>query len=73
MPNIDYESLTADVVFESGSEEGDTVCINITIREDILFEINETFTLSATTMDPDVEIEINETTITITDTDSKAF
>lgn len=72
MSGSDYDSLSSDVIFLSGSNEEDTECVNVTITDDILFEANETITLTLTTSDLDVSLENNETTITITDTDSNS-
>ena len=46
--------------------------MNITIINDALYEVDETFTLTLTTSDLDVNLENDTTIITITDTDSNS-
>ena len=45
-------------------------CLNITIINDALYEVDENFTLTLTTSDLDVNLEDDTAIITITDTDS---
>ena len=68
----DYISLSYNITFTSGSEDGQTECVNITIVEDILYEVDETFALTLTKADLGVNLENDTTTITITDTDCNA-
>ena len=67
----DYTNASSVEIFTSGSTHNAARCINISILEDISYEVNETFTLMLTTPDPNVTIGNSETTITITDTDCK--
>ena len=71
MFGTDYSStsVSSDEVFPSGSNNGDTVCVDITILDDIAVEGNHSFTLTLTASDPDVMLGNNVTVITITEND----
>ena len=69
MDGTNYDALSSNVTFTSGSSDADEECVNITIRVDGVFISDETFTLMLTTSDPDVIIQNNVTAITIMDTD----
>ena len=73
MASSDYDSLSSAVIFASGSNDRDSECVNVTITEDSVFETNETFTLTLTTLDPNVMLGNNVTTITVVDTDGEQF
>lgn len=67
--DFDYTSVSSDVVFMSGSTDGDTRCVDITIEDDEALEINETFTLALTSSDPNVMFGQDMTTVIIVDND----
>ena len=67
MSDSDYASVSSDEIFPSGSTDGDTACVNITILDDDILEGDHTFTVTLTTLDPDVMLGSNEATITIID------
>lgn len=50
--------------------DGNRLCINVTIIDDLLLENDETFTLLLTSADSAVSVELNMTTVTILDDDS---
>ncbi len=64
----DYVSGPSDVIFYSGSNNS-TACVNITILDDNALELEQTFTVTLTTSDPDVLLGSDVTTVTITDND----
>ena len=71
--DTDYETTTLMVVFEP-SADGQTVCGNVTIHDDLLGnEPNELFSVTITSVSiPGVRIGQNdETCVTIVDNDSK--
>ena len=67
----DYNSVSSTEIFTSGSTDGATRCVNITIIDDGALEGNQTFTVVETTRDVDVVIGTNITTIKIVDNDSE--
>ena len=68
---LDYIGLQSSQMFASGSENGTTLCVTISMVNDYSLERDETFALMLTTMDPNdrVMVQVNRTTITITDND----
>ena len=74
MAGSDYISVVSARVFPSGSTDGATECVNITILDDTEFEglliaDRETFHGGISTSDPNVLIEANATEIFIQDND----
>ena len=65
----DYTSISSDIVFLSGSTDGTSQCVHITIIDDIALEGNQTFTVTLMTSDPDVRLGNDVTVITIEDND----
>lgn len=71
MPSFDYINVSSNEVFEYGTSDGATRCVNIAIIDDELLEGNQTFTVTLTSLDSDVVLRDNMTTITITDNESQ--
>ncbi len=70
MTGFDYVNISSHEIFTSGSIDNDIRCVNIFIHEDGALEGNQTFTVTLTTLDPDVMLGNYLSTITITDNDS---
>ena len=66
----DYINVLSDETFTSGSINGDTRCVNITILEDYALEENETFLVTLNSSDSNVMMGTFVTTIDIIDNDS---
>ena len=60
------------LMFPTNSTNGSIQCVNITITDDDIFEADETFTVSLTSVTPGVS-EIGEATVTITDNEGQNF
>ena len=67
----DYVAFSSAETFTSGSNNGATKCVAVTILDDIALEGNQNFTLALTTADLNVLIETSALTISIVDEDSK--
>ena len=65
--DTDYSSVSMDIIFPEGSMDGDTLCINISITDDMTLEGDETFIVTLTVSSGDIIEENNMTTITIID------
>ena len=65
----DYEAVTTDFTFVTGSSNGATMSVTVPIIGDEIGEPNETFIISITPSTPDMAAS---TTITIVNDDSKA-
>lgn len=63
----DYSKLLLTVPFSES--DGDRLCINITIIDDLLLENDEIFTLLLTSTDSAVSVKLNMATVTILDDD----
>ena len=62
-------NVSSDVIFDSGSADNDTECVEVFIIDDDALEENQTVALTLTTLDPDVVLATNTTTISIIDDD----
>jgi hypothetical protein len=71
MAGEDYVSSSEVETFTSGSPNGSTRCVGISILDDDVLEGEQTFVLTLTTSDPDVMIRNNVTTITIIDNEGR--
>ena len=71
MDPFDYTSVNSDRMFVTGSADGATECVNISIIDDNALEATQTFSVILSTMDPAdaVMIAVNITYITIIDND----
>lgn len=70
----DFTTTPQTVVFPIGSVPGQPPqCIDIPITDDVLVELLESFSVTATSTDPNVEFSPggNQAVVTITDNDSK--
>ena len=67
---MDYDPITINGTFSNGSMAGSMECENVTIIDDGALELDETFTVTLNTSEPEVTLDTNATTITITDDDS---
>ena len=56
-------------MFPMNSVDGATQCVNITIIDDALFELNENFTVTLTVNTAGVMEDMTMTEVTITDND----
>ena len=63
----DYDTTSESRQFPMGSADGLTRCLTVTITDDTVFEIDETFTVALTVSTPDVSVTDAMTTVTITD------
>ena len=63
----DYSKLLFTIIFSES--DGDRLCINVTIIDDLLLENDENFTLLLTSIDSAVSVKLNTTTVTILDDD----
>ena len=59
-----------DLVFDEGSGNGTMRCIDVVINEDLIFETNETFIVTMTTLNSIVGFGNHVTTVTIINTNS---
>ena len=59
------------VIFSAGSVSGDTSCVGVSIIDDSIVEIDQSFTLHLVPLSPDVIIPVGGgiATVTITDDD----
>ena len=64
----DYEEVNAMLYFDVDSDNGDMVCLNVTINDDMAFEKVENFALEVVS-ELNVIIEDNNTMIIIADDD----
>ena len=64
----DYSKLLLIVPFSQS--DGDRLCINVTIIDDLILEHDESFTLLLTSTDSAVSVKLNVTTMTILDDDA---
>ena len=71
MAGSDYSSTSINATYHSGSQNSDIRRLDITILEDDALEPDQVFSVTLTTLDPNVAIGNNETTITIIDNDSQ--
>ena len=67
LAGIDFVGLSSTEVFLSGSSNGDTRCVNITIIDDNILEEEKIFTLILNTDDQSVILGEPEAVITIVD------
>ena len=67
--DLDYFTLSSIVIIKSGSRNGDSICVDITILDDSVFEGSQNFVLAMTTADSYVKLGTTETTISIVDND----
>ena len=61
----DYAATTLPVVFPSGSTPPEQRCINIPINDDLLVEFPESFSVSASTNDPNAVFTAGRDTATV--------
>ena len=67
---MDYNTASKDISFPEGSMDGDTLCINVSITDDMALEGDETFTVTLTvTATGDATVGNTMTTVTITNDD----
>ena len=64
----DFSKLLHTMAFSES--DGDRLCVNVTIIDDLLLENDEIFNLLLTSTDSAVSVELNMTTVTILDDDS---
>ena len=64
----DFSKLLHTMAFSES--DGDRLCVNVTIIDDLLLENDETFNLLLTSTDSAVSVELNMTSVTILDDDS---
>ena len=67
--NSDYYNHFSTEIFASGSTDGATRCVDITIIDDDSLEGDQTFTVTLSTSDPNVVIVTSRINITIIDND----
>ena len=67
LDGIDFVGLSTVEVFPSGSSDGDTICVNITIIDDNILEGEQIFTLTLSTADKNVILGEAEAVISIID------
>ena len=67
----DYEQVSAPLTFPTGSVAGDMQCVNISIVDDVVFEGDETFTVTLTVTTSGVMERNTVTIVTIRDDDRK--
>ena len=65
----DFVPFASKRRFNSGSQDGSTLCVDITFVDDVVLENSQRFTLHLTTVDDSVKIGTNTTVITIIDDD----
>lgn len=53
------------------TNEDTTLCVNVTVEDDIILENNEQFTVNVTSLDPSVQLPSAPALVTIQDDDSK--
>ena len=68
--SFDYNAVSSNKTFTSGSINGAMKCVNITILDDNTLEGNQTFTVTYMTADSSIRLGANMTVITIMDDDS---
>ncbi len=61
----------APLTFTTGSMDGSTQCLNVTITEDTLVEGDETFSVTLTLTPPEQAVTAENTTTTVTITDNE--
>ncbi len=54
------------LVFSSGASDGDTECMNVTIKDDDVLEADQSFNVILTEQDDDVKAINNMTTVIMT-------
>ena len=59
LSGLDYATLSSNETFVRGSQNGTTLCVEVYIFDDEVFESNETFTLEMTALDPSVRLGSN--------------
>lgn len=70
----DFTLGAQTVTFPVSSSAGAQMCTNIPITNDILVELTETFSVEASSNDPNVEFSVgggDQAVVSITDNDSK--
>ena len=66
----DFQTLTTQLIFNTSSIVGMTICTDIAITEDLFVESDETFTVSLMPVDSnDMVTGTNPVTVTIQDND----
>ena len=65
----DYTMLYLAVLFPTGAQDNHTQCVNVSITNDDLLEISETFTVQLTSADQDILTPDSMTDIIITSED----
>ena len=65
----DYITVSVDVSFAEGSMDGNTLCINVSIIDDMALEEDETFNVSMTVTAGDATVGNTATVVTIIDDD----
>ncbi len=71
--DLDFTNAAQTVIFPVGSSVGERRCININLNDDVLVEVPESFSVSATSNDPNVLFTpgLNMAAVNIADNDSK--
>ena len=67
LTDLDFVGLSSVEVFFSGSRNGDTTCVDITIIDDNILEVEQIFTLTLSTVNENVILEEHKTVIAIID------
>ena len=70
LSGFDFVMTTSDQTFISGSSNGSTRCLNVSIHEDNTLEGNQIFSVNLSTEDSNVVLGTAITVITIIDNDS---
>ena len=72
MAGTDFNITSINISFAEGSMDGDTLCIDVPITDDMALDENVTFTVSLTvTITGDATVGDNMTTVTIVNDDGQ--
>ena len=72
MAGTDFNVTSKDISFPEGSMDGDILCIDVPITDDMALDENVTFTVSLTvTATGDATVENTMTTVTIVNDDGQ--
>ncbi len=69
MAGPDYGSASVIATFSAGSNDAAMQCLTTNITDDTILDGDKTFTVTLTTVDPNVMLGNSLTTVTITDND----
>ena len=71
--NLDFRSVSNTLVFQDGSRDSTTLCINVTIIDDLRVEGEEIFNVILHTVDQAVVFRTDSTTIVIMDNEGNCI